>query len=314
MQRQPSAARLAHYLFFRLVILSFIIVMFFTTSEGSLAEGRFVAAGTATAEASADGPAGAPSDAEFRALLGRVIAHQKTDDAALDNYERLERTETHKTGEAPEVKFNRLIPAGTGVDHIRVGPDGKPMAPVAYRAELETLEKALAWAAEPGRAQHEAYEKIAKKRKDRASLIENAREAFVFTFIARENRSGRPTLKYHIDPNPSFKPTTRMAFVYTRVRGTVWIDEQAAHLVRIEGEVLDDISLGIFLAKVSKGSHFLQERSEIAPGVWEPLFSQYDFDGRKFLMSFSFHERASYLKYRYIGAPAQALTARSEEH
>jgi len=33
----------------------------------------------------------------------------------------------------------------------------------AYRAELEKLERALAWAAEDGRAQRDAYEKIAKK-------------------------------------------------------------------------------------------------------------------------------------------------------
>ncbi|GAC1700908.1 MAG: hypothetical protein NVS9B4_03220 [Candidatus Acidiferrum sp.] len=265
----------------------------------------------ATAQAHADTPAGAPTDAETHALFDRVIENQKADEAALDTYERLERTEIRKTGPTPgqEVKVTRVVPAGTGVDHIPVGPDGKPGDLSAYRAELEKLEKALAWAAETGHAQHEAYEKIAKRRKDRANLIQSARDAFLFTFVARENRGGRLMLKYRMDPNPSFKPTSRVTYVYTRVRGVVWIDQQSAELAHIEGEVIDDISLGIFLAKVYKGSHFLQDRSEIAPAVWQPFFSQYDFDGRKFLMSFSFHERSYYSNYRLIGSPPQALAS-----
>ncbi len=60
--------------------------------------------------------------------------------------------------------------------------------PTAYRMELEKLEKSLVWAAETGRAQHDAYEKIAKKEKEREELIGAAKTAFVFTFVGREPR------------------------------------------------------------------------------------------------------------------------------
>ena len=76
---------------------------------------------------------------------------------------------------------------------------------------------------------------------------------------------------------------------------------------------MEDISLGIFLAKVYKGSHFMQERYEMAPGMWLPTFSQYDFDGRKFLASFSMHERTFFSNYRLVGPPKEALAlVRSE--
>jgi hypothetical protein len=205
-----------------------------------------------------------------------------------------------------------VIPAGTGAAHLPLGPDGKPMDP-GYRLELEKLEKALVWAAETGRAQHDAYEKIAKKRKDREELIGAARSAFVFTYIATEQRESRTLLKYRMTPNPAFKPTSRATSIYTRVRGTVWIDEASGELARIDGEVMEDISLGLFLAKVYKGSHFMQERYEMVPGLWLPSFSQYDFDGRKFLASFSLHERTFYSKYRLVGNPAETLAlVRSE--
>src|ERR1700731_1062597 len=244
------------------------------------------------------------------ALFDRVVENQKKSDAAMDLYERLERVEIHKVSgesQSTEVKVSRVVPAGTGAAHLPMGTDGKISDQNAYLAELEKLEKALVWAAETGRTQRDAYEKIAKKRRDRDELIGAARAAFLFTFISNEQRDGRVLLKYRMDPNPAFKPTSRATSIYPRVRGTVWIDEATGEMARIEGEVTDDISLGLFLAKVYKGSHFMQERYEMVPGLWLPSFSQYDFDGRKFLSSFSLHERTFYSNYRRVGTPKETL-------
>src|SRR6202035_3330414 len=152
----------------------------------------------------------AQSDAEKHAMLDRVIANQKKNDQALDIYERLERKESRKSpaGTLAEIKISRVVPAGTGVDHIPVGPDGKPTDANAYRTELEKLERSLAWAAEDGRAQRDAYDKIAKKQKDHAELIEATRSAFLYTFVGREPRGDRMLSKYRMDPNPAYQPTS----------------------------------------------------------------------------------------------------------
>src|SRR5262249_55578762 len=152
-------------------------------------------------------------------LIDRVLTHQKKDDAALDLYERIERVEIRKgTGDSQTttVKIARVVPAGTGVDHIPVGTDGRPTDVAAYSDELEKLEKDLSWAAEDGRSQQEAYTKIAKRKKDREDLTEAARNAFIFSFVGREPRADRMLLKYSISPNPSFKPTTRTSTVFTK--------------------------------------------------------------------------------------------------
>jgi len=260
-------------------------------------------------------PVSAQSEAEKRAMLDRVIANQKRNDEGQAIYERIERLEIRKSpaGTPPEIKISRTVPAGTGVDHIPVDPDGRPTDLVAYRAELEKLERSLAWAAEEGRAQREAYEKIAKKQKDRTELIEATRSAFVYTFVDREPRADRILSKYRMEPNPGYKPTSRATSIFAKVRGYAWIDEEASQLARVEVEVTDDISIGGFLAKVYKGSHFMQERYEMAPGLWLPSYSQYDFDGRRLFVSFSIHERTLYTNYRRIGPPKEAVaTIRSE--
>src|SRR5256714_6164692 len=248
--------------------------------------------------------------AERASLLERVIANQKKDDLAQYTYERIERLEIQKSAagtQPPEVKISRAIPAGTGIDRIPVRPDGKPVDEAAYRTELEKLERALSWAAEDGRAQREAYEKIAKKQKERADLIEATRNAFLYTLVTRETRGDHMLAKYHMMPNPAYKPNSRATSIFAKVRGYLWIDEDASQLARLEVEVTDDISIGGFLAKIYKGSHFVQERYEMAPGLWLPTYAQYDFDGRRFFVSFAIHERTSYSQYRRIGPPKEAL-------
>jgi len=270
---------------------------------------------TTAAQAPGDSSPAAQSDEEKRAMLDRVIGNQKKNDEAEMVYERIEHKEIRKgpSGTPPEIKISRVVPAGTGVAHIPVGPDGKPTDASLYRAELEKLERSLAWAAEEGRAQRDAYDKIAKKRKDRTELIDATRSAFLYIFVAREPRGDRMLSKYRMEPNPAYKPTSRSTAIFAKVRGYAWIDEEAGQLARVEVEVTDDISIGGFLAKIYKGSHFMQERYEMAPGLWLPSYSQYDFDGRRLFVSFSIHERTFYTLYRRIGPPKEALaTIRAE--
>ena len=250
------------------------------------------------------------TEAEKKALLDLVLVNEKKGDQAMNFYERVERVELLKNLGDPQpgdIKISRVVPAGTGVDHIPIGPDGKPADPDAYHAELVKLEKALSWAGDDGHAQHDAYDKIAKKQKERDDLIDATRTAFVYTYLSTETRAGRVLYKYSMEPNPAYKATSRTTAIFAKVRGFVWIDPEAGQLARVEGEVTGDITVGLFLAKVNKGSHFMQERYEMLPGLWMPSFSQYDFDGRKLFSTISIHERTFYSQYRRIGPPKEAL-------
>jgi hypothetical protein len=245
-----------------------------------------------------------------------IIANQKKSEAALDLYERLERVETRKNlsdPTPPSIKITRVIPSGTGMVKIPVDADGKPGDLAAYRAGLEGLARALALIANDGGSQRDALEKYAKKKKDRNEVIEATQNGFLFTFVANEPRGDRTLSKYKMEPNPAFKPTSRFTSMFPKVRGFVWIDEASGELARIEGETIDDISIGLFLGKIYKGSHYMEERYEFQPGLWLVSFAQYDFDGRKLFSGFSVHERTFYTNYRYIGPPKEALAAIRQE-
>jgi hypothetical protein len=249
-------------------------------------------------------------------VFSRVIANQKKGEIALDLYERIERVETRKNASdpaPPAIKVSRVIPSGTGMFRIPVGEDGKPRDSAAYRADLENLARSLAQLVNDAGSQRDSLAKYAKKKKDRNDLIDATHSAFLFTLLANEPRGDRTLSKYKMEPNPTFKPTSRFTSIFLKVRGFVWIDEASGELARLEGEVTDDISVGLFLGKIYKGSHFMQERYEFQPGLWLASFSQYDFDGRKVFSSFSLHERTFYTNYRYIGPPKEALAAIRQE-
>lgn len=260
---------------------------------------------------------GAAPNASRSDLFNQVIENQKKSEILLDQYERTERVERRRTGsdaDPLETQLWLMYPVGTGVDKIALAPDGKPPNPELYRSDLEKLEKYLTWASqEDGSSQRDAYARAARKRKERFDLLEATHEAFIFTLEGKEMRGDRRLLRYSLAPNPAYRPTSRNTVLFKKVRGTVWIDEQTSQLAKVDGSVTDDFSIGLFLAKVYKGSHFMQERYEVAPGVWQPTFEQYDFDGRKFMVPFSIHERTFYFDYKLVGPPKQALKVVREE-
>src|SRR5260370_1115078 len=210
-------------------------------------------------------------------FFNRVIANQKKGEAALDLYERIERVETrkHPNDAAPvAIKISRVIPSGTGMVRIPLGTgtDSKPSDSGAYRAELEGLARVLAVLVNDSGSQRDALEKYAKKRKDRNDLIDATHNAFQFTFVANEPRGARTLSKYRMEPNPGFKPTSRLTAIFPKVRGFVWVDEACGELARMEGDVTEDISIGLFLGKIYKAATSCRSAMNFCPACGSPAF------------------------------------------
>ncbi len=253
-----------------------------------------------------------PSPAEIRALVLRVVANQHLDDAALEQYERIERRQVRKSEQDTTIvedKTFRVVPTGTGTVRVKIEEDGRPVDAELYRRQLRDLEQALASALNPADPQQKrAVEKGAKRSRERAELVDAIPNAFLFSWLGCETRNGRALAKLALEPNPTFKPASRNASLFAHVRATVWVDEAAGQLVRLEAEMIRDFPVGGgVLGKVYRGGRFVLEQAEVAPGVWLPTRYQYDFDGRKFLFGFGIHELTEASRYRHIGPPKEAL-------
>jgi hypothetical protein len=251
-------------------------------------------------------------------LVNRVAANQHRDDEALDLHERVERHAYRPgSGEKPptEDKTWRVIPSGTGNVRVQLEDAGKSVDPALYRKQLQDAEKALENSTNPNLPQEKRDEaKHAKRKKERFDLVEAAKDAFVFKFLGREERNGRMLMKFSAEPNPDYKATSRETSFFAYAHGVAWVDESAEQVVRIEAEIMKDISVGGgIIGKVYRGGKFVLEQSEVAPGVWLPTLYQFDVDGRKFIFGFSVHETIVASRYRRIGPPPEALAALRRE-
>ena len=150
--------------------------------------------------------------------------------------------------------------------------------------------------------------KFEKRRRDRAELVDAAAKAFRITWAGRETRGSRTFAKFLLDPDPDYKPTSRLTGIFEHVHAVLWVDESQAQIARLEGDIASDITVGGgIIGKVYHGGHFVMEQSEVAPGVWLPTLYTYDVDGRKFLFGFGLHERTEVTRYRHVGPPAQSI-------
>lgn len=249
---------------------------------------------------------------EHRALLERAAANQHHNDKALAVYERYERHIARQENDQTRVvedKTFRVVPTGTGTLKLVVEESGRKISPDFYRKQLGDLERALAGALNPNdRAQKERVEKFQRRQRERAELVDAMRDAFRYSFLGRETKDGRTLVKFRLEPNPDYRPRSRTVEILLHARATIWVDEEAAQLVRGEAEIIRDISFGGgVLGKVYRGGQFILVQAPAGEGLWMPARYEYDFSGRKFLFSFDVNETTEIRGYRRVGPPAEAL-------
>ncbi|MGD0955811.1 MAG: hypothetical protein ABR953_03170 [Candidatus Acidiferrales bacterium] len=253
-----------------------------------------------------------PTDAEIRARAKRVTENQHKNDEALEQFERIERHMDRTGGSNPrtvEDDTYRVVPTGGGTMKLLLKDGDKPTDPAAYREQLQLLENILEMMSQPNNSKGKAArEKFEKRKRERAEFVDAASEAYLTKWVGRETYSGHDCDVVELDPNPNFHPHSMFQSALAHVSAKVWVDHEADQIVRGEAHVLSDISFGGgILGKLYRGGVVSMDQAEVAPGVWLPTRTQYDFSGRKFLFPFEQHQTIEASHYRRIGPPAEAL-------
>lgn len=274
-------------------------------------------AGPALASAAAWFEVPAPTD--LRTLVLRALANQHQNDARLNEYERIERRQAYRPGGeflAKDELF-RVVPAGTGNVKVQLEENNEVVSPLLYRKQLEGVEQALLIATNPKDPRYKTKaDKWNTRQRERREIVDAIGYAFDFRFIGYETRNGRLLAKIALEPRPNFKTTSRNAALLQNVRGTVWLEEKSAQLVRAEAEIVRDVLFGGgILGKVNRGGRIVIEQTEVEPGIWLPTLYDYDLKGRRFIFPFELREITEARTYRRIGPPAEALRLiRTELH
>lgn len=259
-----------------------------------------------------------PTADEIQIRTKSLIANQHKNDQALDEYERVEQHQDFTSGANPQIienKLFRVVPDGGGTLKILLKDKDTPTDAADYRRQLQLWEEILERTTQPGDSKGQAArEKYEKRMRDRAEFVDAAANAYLVKWTGRESRNGFSCDVFELTPNPDFHPRTMFQSALAHVTAKIWVEHESNELVRGEAQVLSDVSFGGgLLGKLYRGGTVSMEQAPVAPGIWLPTRTEYQFTGRKFLFPFAEHQVITASHYRRLGSPQDALAVVQNE-
>ncbi len=123
--------------------------------------------------------------------------------------------------------------------------------------------------------------KKAKQEEEDEAQLSDFLRAELFTNPRRELFRGQQVIAFDVNGNPDYKPKKRIDNIIQKLSGTMWVDEQAREIVRLEARFIDSVKIGGGLvASLAKGSNFVFEQEKINDEVWLPSYAEVHFSGR----------------------------------
>jgi hypothetical protein len=141
--------------------------------------------------------------------------------------------------------------------------NGQPPSAKEQRKHDENFEK----------LKHETPdEKTARLRQDQEnkSFLEDVLEAFDFHLIGEEVVGGRPAYVLQATPHAGYRAHGKYGKMFSKVEGKLWVDKQDFGWMKVDGEVTQSFSAGVFVARVQRGSHIILEQMCVGDRVWVP--------------------------------------------
>jgi hypothetical protein len=109
-------------------------------------------------------------------------------------------------------------------------------------------------------------------------------DALELVLDRREQQNGRDVVVVTFSPRAGAEPETREGKLARHFRGTIFVDEAAAEVVRVEATAVDDISYGLgMVARLNKGATVTLVRERVDPETWLPTSIRFSGDGRAML-------------------------------
>ncbi|MGA8233850.1 MAG: hypothetical protein WB795_20410 [Candidatus Acidiferrales bacterium] len=187
---------------------------------------------------------------------------------ARDHYTYTERDEDRRLDSLGQLKSkNADVTKMTLVNGVRfeqlIEHNGQPPSATEQRKSDEDLDK----------LKHEtAAEQTARLRKsqENRALLLDVLEAFDFHVVGQEAVDGRPAYVLQATPHPGYLGHGKYGKIFNKVEGKLWIDKQDFGCIKIDGEVTQSFSIGLFVARVGRGSHIILEQMSVGDAVWMP--------------------------------------------
>jgi hypothetical protein len=113
-------------------------------------------------------------------------------------------------------------------------------------------------------------ERLRKQEDENTSLVREVPKAFDFQLVGEEVVRGRSAYVLQATPRPDYHAQGKYGKMFSKVAGKLWVDKQDLGWIKVDGEVIQPFSMGLFLARVLRGSHITMEQARLDDGIWMP--------------------------------------------
>jgi hypothetical protein len=240
-----------------------------------------------TGTASQQNTAASRSLPDIKQLLIDVRENQKQIDNLVDQYSCTETEEVRELDKKGEVKKSVLkeyevFYLGGRSIRRQVKKDGRPLSPGDQKKEDDRVEKRIH---EYEKKHGEEGEDAARKKKEQADISAFLRVS-KFTSPRRGEFREHAVIVFDFAPNPDYKPQNKTEDLLHKLVGTLWVDDEARQVVRLEAHLNDTLKLGGgLLASVHKGASLVMEQARTNEEVWLPSYVEAHFSARLLLFA-----------------------------
>lgn len=185
------------------------------------------------------------------------------------DYAWVRRVETHIPGSKARNTsrtFESFVLYGLPYNRL-VAKNDQPLSSEEQKKEQEKLDKASV------ERQHVSAERMAKREKARQRQREFLRElpeVYDFKLEGQDVVDGHEVWVISAVPKPGYKPRDNNARPLLKFRGKLWIDKSEYQWVRMQAEVMEPLTWGLFLIKLNPGSSVMFEQTRVNDEIWLP--------------------------------------------
>lgn len=215
-----------------------------------------------------DKPQSHASVLDARQIVGQSVAATERSWGARDHYIYMERDEDRRLDSLGHVKsenidVSRMILVNGARFEQLIEHNGQLPSAKEQRKSDEDLDK----------LKHETPdERAARLRKDQEnrSFLEEVLQAFDFQLVGEEIVGGRAAYILYATPHPGYHAHSKYGKMFSKVEGKLWVDKQDFGWIKINGQVTESFSMGLFVARVQHGSHMILEQTCVGDAIWVP--------------------------------------------
>jgi hypothetical protein len=218
------------------------------------------------------------SEAQIRELIRNSADKDVENTKRKQDYTYIRRDEERKLDNKGKVKstesktYEIMVLAGEHAEKL-IAKNDKPLSEKDAKKEDEKIQKLVARGEKE--SENDRRKRLAKAEKERdeeRQFVREVADAYQFHLRGMEDVNGRPAYVIDADPLPGYKPRLKDAKILPKVRMRLWIDRAEQQWVKIDIECIDSFSIGLFLARVNKGSTIHVEQTRVNDEVWLPKY------------------------------------------